>query len=62
MHFLNFVCVLGVFLGDFGILKGKIPQEIAWINTVEACIYLPAVTTYIHSICPIIIIIIILLV
>ena len=25
MHFLNFVCVLGVYLGEFGILRSKIP-------------------------------------
>ena len=31
--FFNVVCILGVFLGGFGILGGKSPQEIAGNNT-----------------------------
>ena len=42
------MCVFWVFFwGNLGFWGVKSPQEIAWIsNTVEACIYFPAVTTY----------------
>ena len=35
--FFNVFCILGVFLGEFGILGGKSPQEIAEI-TLFGCV------------------------